>query len=107
MNDPTQAICEAALKFDNVTTGASCNQKSFKAKKSNFLFIGPGAKGVGYKAMFKLDASVEEAKKMAAEEPSRYQIGSTKWATVRFTEEAPVPEKIWRKWLVESYELSN
>jgi len=104
--DPTLAIREKALTFPEVDTGQSCNQGSFKAGKSAFLYIGPGAKGVGFKAMFKLDRSRSQAEKLAAKEPDRYEVGSTAWITTRFTAEKPLPKSIWEKWLKESYELA-
>lgn len=49
--DPTEPIREKAASFPEVAKGTSCNQSSFKAGKGSFLFIGPGAKRVGFKAM--------------------------------------------------------
>ena len=103
--DPTEPIREKAASFPEVATGTSCNQSSFKAGKGSFLFIGPGAKGVGFKAMFKLDGSMPQANKLAAKEPDRYEVGSTGWVTARFTSEKPLPKSIWEKWLKESYEI--
>ncbi len=108
MTDPTRLICEKAMTYPGVVKGQSCNQMAFKTGKKNFLFIGPGAKGIGYKAMFKLDASANQARELAAKEPERYQMGaSAGWATVRFTAEKPIPQAIWQKWLKESYDLSQ
>lgn len=101
--DPTKAICDAAAALPDAIAGTSCNQTSFKLGKVAFLYIGPGAKGVGYKAMFKLDGSVDQATKLAEKEPDRYQVGSTAWVTVRFTAEKPLAKTIWQKWLKESY----
>ena len=63
--DPTNAICVKAMSYPNVTQSMSCNQSSFKSKsgKSKFLFIGPGVRGQGFKAMFKLDGSFAQAAK--------------------------------------------
>ena len=105
-NDPTLAIREAAATFPDVAKGTSCNQSSFKAGKGSFLFIGPGPKGVGFKAMFKLKASMPEAQKLAAQEPKRFEVGRTGWVTTRFTAEEPLPESVWKPWLTESYELT-
>lgn len=103
--DPTELIREKAASFPEVATGTSCNQSSFKASKGSFLFIGPGAKGVGFKAMFKLERSMSQARKLASEEPDRFEVGSTGWVTTRFTSEKPLPKSIWQKWLQESYEI--
>ena len=104
--DPTDAIRRRAVTFPDVAKGTSCTQSSFKAGKGTFLFIGPGPKGQGFKAMFKLDASMPQAEKLAAESPERFEVGSTGWVTARFTAEEPLPERIWEKWLAESYDVT-
>ena len=101
--DPTKALKEAAATLPNMVEGTSCNQTSFKVGKKAFLYIGPGPKGIGYKAMFKLDESVEEAKELANSEPERFQVGVGNWVTARFSAEEPLPKKIWSRWLKESY----
>ncbi len=103
--DPTELIREKAASYPEVAKGTSCNQSSFKAGKGSFLFIGPGAKGIGFKAMFKLDRSMPQARKLASQEPDRFEVGSTGWVTARFTAEKPLPKSIWAKWLQESYEI--
>lgn len=104
--DPTDPIRKKAAAFPDVDKGTSCNQSSFKAKKRSFLYIGPGAKGKGFKAMFKLRESMSEARRLATSEPHRFEVGSTGWVTARFTADEPLPKKLWEKWLTESYELS-
>lgn len=104
--DPTEAIRKAAAAFPGVAQGTSCNQSSFKAGKGSFLFIGPGPKGQGFKAMFKLRASMPQASELAKEDPKRFEVGSTGWVTARFTAEEPLPKQIWEKWLAESYEVT-
>lgn len=105
--DPTESIREKAASFPEVVEGTSCNQSSFKVGKSAFLYIGPGAKGVGFKAMFKLDQSMPQARELASEEPDRFEVGSTGWVTTRFTSENPLPKSIWEKWLKESHDLCS
>jgi hypothetical protein len=104
--DPTDAIRRQAAAFPGVAKGTSCTQNAFKAGKGTFLFIGPGPKGEGFKAMFKLDASMEQAVELAAEDPKRFEVGSTGWVTARFTAEAPLPKRVWEKWLAESYDVT-
>ena len=101
--DPTEALKKAAAALPNVAEGTSCNQSSYKAGTKAFLYVGPGAKGVGYKAMFKLDVSVAEAKDLAKSEPERFELGVGNWVTTRFSAEDPLPKKIWSRWLKESY----
>ncbi len=103
--DATERIRQLAASFPDVVTGTSCNQSSFKIGKSSFLFIGPGAKGQGFKVMFKLDASMSQARELAAKEPGRFEVGSTGWVTARFSDAHPLPKKIWEKWLRESYDI--
>ena len=101
--DPTEALKNAAAAFPDVVEGLSCNQSSYKAGKKAFLYVGPGPKGVGYKAMFKLDESLEAAQSLAESEPDRFEIGVGNWVTTRFSDERPLPKKIWGRWLKESY----
>ena len=103
--DPTEAMRKMAAAFPDVVSGTSCNQMSFKVGKGSFLFVGPGAKGIGFKAMFKLDHSIEQARALAAESPDRFDVGSTGWVTARFSKESPLPVSIWKKWLKESHKL--
>ena len=104
--DPTDPIRNKAAAFPAVAPGTSCNQSSFKVGKRAFLYIGPGAKGIGFKAMFKLDQSMSKAIELAATQPDRFEVGSTGWVTTRFTAEEPLPEAMWTTWLDESYELA-
>jgi len=94
------------MKFPGVTTGTSCSQSAFKVGKGSFLFIGPGPKGQGFKAMFKLKTSMPEALELAGQDPKRFQVGSTGWVTTRFTAGDPMPERLWERWLSESYEVT-
>ncbi|MCA8942081.1 MAG: MmcQ/YjbR family DNA-binding protein [Planctomycetes bacterium] len=105
--DPTAAIRSAAARMPDVLEGTSCNQSSFRVGKSAFLYLGPGAKGVGFKAMFKLSKSMPRARELAAREPDRFEVGSTGWVTVRFGADAPLAKSIWQHWLRESYALCS
>ena len=105
--DPTDALRTKAAAFPAVAPGTACNQSSFKTGKRAFLYIGPGKKGRGHKAMFKLDQSMPQAKELAASHPDRFEVGSTGWVTTRFTAEEPLPKTIWEPWLEESYEMAG
>ena len=104
--DATDAIRRQAVTFPGVAKGTSCTQSAFKAGKGTFLFIGPGPKGQGFKAMFRLKASMPQARKLAARDPTRFEVGSTGLVTARFTAAEPLPKRIWGKWLSESYEVT-
>ena len=101
--DPAKALKKAAAALPNVVEATSCNQTSYKAGKKAFLYVGPGTKGIGYKAMFKLEASLEEAKDLAKSEPERFELGVGNCVTTRFSAEDPLPKKIWSSWLKESH----
>ncbi len=107
MTDPTSALRKAATAFPDVVEGTSCNQTSYKAGKKAYLYIGPGPKGIGYKAMFKLESSLKDAENLARKEPKRFEIGVGNWVTTRFTAEEPLPKKLWSSWLRESYESAT
>lgn len=101
--DPTDAIRQKAGSYPDVDEGTTCTQSSFKTGGKSFLFL--GQQGGRYKAMFKLKDSLPDAQLLAQEEPDNYQVGKTAWVTVRFTSQNPVPSKLWKKWLDESYRL--
>ena len=105
--DPTRALKEAAAALPDVVEGMSCNQASYKVGKKAFLYVGPGAKGIGYKAMFNLGESLEEAKLLAKSAPERFELGAGNWVTTRFSAEAPLPRKIWGRWLKESHSAAT
>lgn len=105
--DPTSKLRKTASALPSVTEGTSCNQTSFKVGKRSFLYVGPGPKGAGFKAMFKLESCLQEAQELATEDPDHFEVGSTGWVTTRFSSENPLSETIWQRWLEESYDLSS
>ncbi|MEO1029031.1 MAG: MmcQ/YjbR family DNA-binding protein [Pseudomonadota bacterium] len=105
MADATEPIRQRASEYPNVDEGTSCTQSSFKTGGKAFLFI--GEQGGRHKAMFKLKASRDEAARMAAKAPKDFQIGKGVWITARFSDDAPLSDEIWKRWLDESYELSQ
>lgn len=107
MTDPTDPIREKAASYPEVAKGTSCTQSAFKAGRGTFLFIGPGPKGEGFKAMFKLRESMPDAEAWAAAEPARFEVGKTGWVTARFTAQQPLPRTIWEPWLDESYAITT
>jgi len=105
MKDPTEVIRLKASQYPNVDEGTSCTQSSFKTGGKSFLFI--GEQGGRYKAMFKLKESNAEAAKIAKKQPKDFQVGSGIWVTARFSADKPLPKRLWKKWLDESYSLSR
>lgn len=99
-------ICEKAASLPDVTSGTSCSQTSFKTTKRAFLYIGPGPKGQGYKAMFTLSDSLQQAEKLVEVAPKLYQLGKGGRLSVRFFDDHPFDEEDWRRWLEESYRLA-
>lgn len=103
--DPTIEICEFAESLPDVDPGTACTQRSFKVNKKAFLFIGP--QGGRFKAMFKLDKSMDQAEELAANDPDHFEVGKTGWVTARFSSDKPIGKRIWKKWIKESYELCS
>ena len=105
--DPTEPMRLKASRYPGVDEGTACTQSSFKAGKKSFFFV--GMQGGRYKAMFKLQESMPEARELAKKDPDLYQAqeGSSGWVTARFTSEKPMPKRLWHKWLDESYALST
>jgi predicted DNA-binding protein (MmcQ/YjbR family) len=101
--DATEPIRKRASQYPNVDEGTACTQSSFKSGGKAFLYIGD--QGGRHKAMFKLQDSKLDATKLAKKNPDQIQVGSTAWVTARFTDEQPLPAKLWQKWLDESYSL--
>lgn len=104
--NPIDEMIKQAEKMPDVIKGSSCTQTSFKVKKKAFLYVGPGPKGVGYKAMFKLNKSKQQAIELSKKSPDNFEIGATGWITTRFTAEKPLTKSVWVKWLKESYEVA-
>ncbi len=102
--DPTEPMRQRATEYPDVDAGTACTQSSFKAGKKAFFFV--GEQGGRYKAMFKLDASREDAQARAEKAPDDFQVGSGVWVTARFSTEKPMPKRLWTKWLDESYALT-
>ena len=105
--DPTDPIRRKAAAFPAVDKGTSCTQSAFKSGKIAFLYIGPGAKGVGFKAMFRLDKSIAQAEGLAAKQPDRFDVGKNNWVSTWFSAEKPLSKTIWQKWLKESHGLAS
>lgn len=102
MNDATQSIRSAATALPGVVVGQACTQTAFKVGTKAFLYI--GQQGGRYKAMFRLQQSLSEAEALAAKRPDDFQLGL--YVTARFSEDSPLPEDLWKRWLNESYAIA-
>lgn len=78
---------------------------SFKLGKKAYFYAGP--QGDRSKAVFELNASIPEAKRLAKDDADRFEVGMTVWVTARFTAEKPIPKRLWEKWLAESYRIAE
>ena len=102
MTDCTEDLRHYAASLANVDQGTSCTQTAFKSNGKAFLYV--GEQGGRFKAMVKLDASLDEAKNQARKHPDDFQIAKKGgWVTARFSADAPLPKRLWKKWIDESY----
>ena len=98
------ALRDVALDLPEVSEGASCVNRAFKARKKNFVFLGEKPDGA-CRIMLKVGASSEAASKQAASNPDRYSVGGTGWVTVLFDAGAELDAEELADWLLESYRL--
>ena len=103
--DPREAMKEAARSMGDAQEGTACTQTSFKAGNKSFFFV--GEQGGRLKAMFRLKDSLPQAESMAAATPEDVQVGKHGWVTARFTAEKPMPARVWKKWLKESFSIAT
>ena len=96
------ALRERALSLPEVSEGASCVNRAFKARKKNFLFL--GEKPDEIRVMVELGPSLGEVEQRAQDDP-RIQVGKHGWLTLRCALDAPLPTELLRGWVEESYRL--
>jgi hypothetical protein len=99
-----QALRQAARTHADVEEGLACKgtvieSATFKVNGKAFLFLRPGT------AMLKLDTSLDEASKLAAEKPACYKVGSGGWATVNLSSPKDLSMDILTRWIAESHGL--
>lgn len=103
---PMVALREIALALPDVEEGIACagtalERRTIKTRNKAFLFFGAGD------AMLKLQASLPEAKKLAAKQPGRYKAGASGWVKLTFSAEEPPALDIAKRWIAESYALAS
>jgi hypothetical protein len=104
MNKLLAALRKAALGHPGATEGVACEgtaieKRTVKAGGKAFLFLGPRD------AMLKLGASLPEAVRLTAEQPTRYKAGAGGWVKIQLGPEDPPRVELLVKWVAESYEL--
>ncbi len=95
---------KVALSCPNTEETLSCKgtaieSATFKIKSKSFIFVRPG------NVMVKLDTSLEEAGKLAKENPKSLKVGKGGWTTITAPGSKEVPLSLLKKWTKESYEL--
>lgn len=104
--DVLQVMCRVALSYPQAELGVACQgtaleSSTVKARDKAFLFI----TGVGpsYIVRLKLCQSQTEAMQLAVNEPGCYKLGAHGWITISFSDSAPPPIELMKRWIDESY----
>lgn len=97
------ALRSHALALPEVVEGDSCVKRSFKVRKTGFLYL--GEKADEYNVMVKLGPSLEEASELASARPGSWSVGKGGWAILKFEIDERPPDGLLERWLEESYRL--
>jgi hypothetical protein len=102
--DPIQMLRQTALGHADVEEGIACKgtaleSATYKVRGKAFLFVRPG------KAMVKLESSLDEATKLARENPACCKVGSGGWVTIEIAHAKDLPIEVLTRWIAESYGL--
>ena len=92
------------MTYPEVSESPSCVNRSFKARKKGFLFLGEKETGV-LRLMVKLGSGVESAKAVAEVNPDGWSVKGPGWITGNFTDEEAPPLDVMTDWIDESYRL--
>jgi hypothetical protein len=100
----TQALQKVALSLPKARRGVACAGTAVECPtvtvgNKAFLFLGKT------EVRLKLGDSIGEATKLAAKEPSRYEVGVHGWVKLTFRDDAPPPLDVLERWIGESYRL--
>lgn len=101
MHEITSRLREAALAVPEATEGVACEgtpleKHTVKVRNKAFLFLGRAD------AMLKLVESLDEAVRLAAEDPDHYKVGAHGWVTIRFDVDGDPPLERLLRWIDES-----
>lgn len=94
---------QVATALPEVTEGITCDKAAYKAGGKAFLFVGTG--DAEATIMLKLQASLPEAKKLAAVHPAIYKIGGQNWVTITLPNNERPRIDLLTRWIEESYRL--
>ncbi len=79
--------------------GTAIESVTVKVKKKAFLFIRDAD------ARFKVSASLDELKRLAAASPDRYEAADNGWIKITFANGATPTEEQANRWIDESYRV--
>lgn len=103
--DPlTDTLRKTALSHADVEEGIACKgtaieSATYKVCGKAFLFVRPG------KVMVKLEKSLDEATRFAAETPTGYKVGVGGWVTIELAGARNSTREVLPRWVAESYGL--
>lgn len=98
------ALRAHALLLSGAQEGIACQgtaleKRTVQVRKKAFVFLGADH------VMVKLRDSLEDAKRLATQDPAAYKAGANGWVTIRFVDgQCPPVEKVAR-WIDESHRL--
>ena len=95
---------EFAFEYPEVNESPSCINRSFKARKKSFLFLGEKPDGL-LRLMVKLDDGITSAQAVAEQNPDEWSVGGPGWVTGNFTDDSAPPIETLTAWIDESYRL--
>lgn len=99
-----QALQAFASTYPEVSESPSCVNRSFKARKKGFMFLGEKPDGV-LRLMVKLDSGIDSAEAVATEHPDEWKVSGPGWITGNFTDDSAPPLETMKEWIDESYRL--
>lgn len=99
---PSQTLRALALRYPDVSEGASCVNRAFKVRKKNFLFV--GEKNGEVKVMLKLGPSLDAARTRASTE-DKLSVGGIGWVTWWLPGTGDFDQATLTRWVDESYRL--
>lgn len=98
------ALRSYALRLRGAEEGIACQgtaleKRTVQVKKKAFVFLGADH------VMVKLRDSLDDAKRLAAQDPAAYRAGANGWVTIRFVDGQVLPVEALSRWVDESHRL--